>query len=271
VLRERQVIQEGGIPIGRANLWRAPRTEGDAQFVNVVADFLDGHETDELREAAWAALEARARELGAGVITSSCLDHAAARRAYLAERGYVLDRSGIISGLEIGAQRERFLDMARAAGARMAAAGIELTTLDRVDDRIREVYEVMVESEADIPTTAPIAHESFEQFSNHVAKPWTGKHRVWVALEGGRPLGLSWLAYHPTTGNVFTDMTGVARAARGRGVATALKLKTIEQALAAGVGTILTENDADNAPILKINRAFGYRPLREQLLYRKPA
>jgi GNAT superfamily N-acetyltransferase len=63
----------------------------------------------------------------------------------------------------------------------------------------------------------------------------------------------------------------VARAARGQGIATALKLKTIEQALAAGVETILTQNDADNAPILKINRAFGYQPLRQQLLYRRPA
>jgi GNAT superfamily N-acetyltransferase len=271
VLRERHVIQEGGIPIGTAGVWRAPRTEGEPQFVNVAADFVDGHETEELRDAAWEVIEARARELGAGVITSSCLDHEAARRAYLEARAYLLDRSGIISGLEIGAEPERFLEMTRAAEARMAAAGIELTTLDRVTDRIREVYEVMVESETDIPTTAPIAHESFEQFSEQVGKPWIGTPRMWVALESGRPVGLSWLSYHPTTGNVFTDMTGVARAARGRGVATALKLKTIEQALAAGVGTILTQNDADSAAILKINRAFGYRPLREQLLYRKPA
>jgi GNAT superfamily N-acetyltransferase len=116
----------------------------------------------------------------------------------------------------------------------------------------------------------PFVTQSFEQFARAVDRPWSGHHRVWVALQDGRPVGISWLTHSPVVGCVFTEMTGVARAARGRGVATALKLKTIEQALAAGVDTILTQNDADNAPILKINRGFGYRPLREQLLYRRP-
>lgn len=271
VLRERRMIQEGGIPIGRAALWRPPRAEGGPQFANVAADFLDGHETPELLGAAWDDLEARARELAAEVITTQCLDHESARRAFLEQRGYQLERAGIYSGLEIGAQRERFLELARAAEARMAAAGIELATLDSVADRLPQVYEVLVETESDIPTTVPFVTQSFEQFARAVDRPWTGHHRVWVALQGGRPVGISWLIYLPVVGSVFTEMTGVVRAARGRGVATALKLKTIEQALAAGVDTILTQNDADNAPILKVNRALGYQPLREHLLYRRPA
>jgi GNAT superfamily N-acetyltransferase len=272
VVRERRMIQEGGIPIGRAALSRTPRAEGRGpQFVDVVAGFLDGHEAPELLAAAWDDLEGRARALEAEVITTHCLDHEAVRRAFLERRGYLVDRAGIFSGLEIGVERERFLAMARAAEVRMATAGIQLTTLDSVADRLPEVYGVMVESESDIPSTVPISHPSLEQFARGLDRPWTGHYRVWVALEGGRPVGISWLAYYPIAGNVFTEMTGVARAARGKGVATALKLKTIEQALAAGVDTVLTQNDAGNAAILKINRALGYQPLREQLLYRRPA
>ncbi|HEY8642639.1 MAG TPA: GNAT family N-acetyltransferase [Candidatus Dormibacteraeota bacterium] len=271
VLRERSVIQEGGIPIGILGIWRPRREDAGQQFVDVGVDFLDGHDAAELRDAAWDVAEDRARELGAEVITTRCLDHEAAHRAYLAERGYLLDRAGIISGLDIGASRERFLAMAAEAEAKLRAAGIELTTLDRVDDRYRELYEVFVEALSDIPTTAPIVPESFEQFVKMLRKPWVGEGRVWIAVADGRPVGMSWLGHYPTTGNVFTEMTGVARAGRGQGIARALKLQTIAQALDSGVHLILTENDADNVPILKINRAFGYQPLREALWLRKPA
>jgi len=271
VLRERAVIQEGGIPIGTLGAWRPPTGDGARQFVDVGVNFLEGHDTPELRDAAWDLAEARARELGADAITTRCLDHEAARREYLAGRGYLLDRAGIISGLDIRSARERFLGMAVEADAAMGAAGVELTTADRLEGRQRELYEVFVEAEADIPTTLPIVPESFQRFVEMLGKPWVGEARVWVAVAGGRPVGLSWLAYYPTTGNVFTEMTGVARSARGRGIARALKLKTIAQALEAGVDEIITENDSENAPILKLNRAFGYQPMREVLLHRKPA
>ena len=270
VLRERRVIQEGGIPIGRAALELTPRGQGP-QFARIRADLLVGHHADDLMAAAWDDLEARARQLGAEVFTTRCQDHQADRRAFLEERGYRLDRSGIISGLDIGAQRERLLGMAAADEARLRGEGIELTTVDRVPDRLDDIYALFIETLSDIPTSAPIPHESQRQFERMLDRPWTGRNRVWVAIAGERPVGISWLGYYPTTGIVFTEMTGVARAGRGKGVGVALKLKTIEQALGLGIDTILTENDADNAPILKINRALGYQPLREALLYRRPA
>jgi hypothetical protein len=45
------------------------------------------------------------------------------------------------------------------------------------------------------------------------------------------------------------------------GVARALKLETIGQAIALGVSSIRTGNDAENAPILHINETLGYRPM----------
>jgi GNAT superfamily N-acetyltransferase len=161
--------------------------------------------------------------------------------------------------------------MAAEAESEMRKAAIELTTVDRLGGRYRELYEAFVEAESDIPSTVPIVHDSYERFVERLGKAWVGEHRVWVALKGERPVGMSWLAYYPTTGNVLTEMTGVVRSARGRGIARALKLKTIAQALDAGVDLILTRNDADNAPILKINRAFGYQPMRQVLIHRKPA
>ena len=98
-----------------------------------------------------------------------------------------------------------------------------------------------------IGTNAGINVTYDQQFVDKLGKPWVGEGRVWVALADGRPVGMSWLGYYPTTGSVFTEMTGVARAARGRGVARALKLRTIAQALEAGVGLILTEKGREIA------------------------
>jgi GNAT superfamily N-acetyltransferase len=57
---------------------------------------------------------------------------------------------------------------------------------------------------------------------------------------------------------VWTDWTGTARKVRGRGVARALKLETVMQAIALGTKRVRTENDGENAPILHLNEEMGY-------------
>jgi predicted GNAT superfamily acetyltransferase len=54
-------------------------------------------------------------------------------------------------------------------------------------------------------------------------------------------------------------MTGVARSARGRGVATALKSHQIAAASSAGLRELRTQNDVVNAPIRAVNARLGYR------------
>src|SRR5690348_12799392 len=130
VQRERSLILEGGIPVGILRVWAGPPAEGRPRFVDVGAGFLEGEERADLRDAAWDLAEERARDLGADVITSRCLDHETALREYLAGRGYLLDRAGFISGLRIGDQRERFQALAQESAEAQRAAGIELTTLD---------------------------------------------------------------------------------------------------------------------------------------------
>jgi GNAT superfamily N-acetyltransferase len=53
--------------------------------------------------------------------------------------------------------------------------------------------------------------------------------------------------------------TGMLRDYRGRGIAQALKVRTIMYAKQSGVSEILTENDSVNAPILAVNKKLGYK------------
>jgi GNAT superfamily N-acetyltransferase len=54
-------------------------------------------------------------------------------------------------------------------------------------------------------------------------------------------------------------MTGVARSARGRGVALALKQAQIAAARDAGWKYLRTLNDLGNAPMRRVNETLGYQ------------
>ena len=58
---------------------------------------------------------------------------------------------------------------------------------------------------------------------------------------------------------MINAFTGVIPEYRGRGIATALKVKTILHAREVGVSEILTQNDSENEPMLAINRKLGYQ------------
>ncbi|KPC92636.1 hypothetical protein ADL27_23995 [Streptomyces sp. NRRL F-6602] len=53
-------------------------------------------------------------------------------------------------------------------------------------------------------------------------------------------------------------MTGTLREYRGRGLASLAKTATLHKARAAGLREAFTGNDAENAPMLAVNRKFGY-------------
>jgi len=78
-----------------------------------------------------------------------------------------------------------------------------------------------------------------------------------VALDGER------IAAFTTTGKQgedrgYTWMTGTGRDYRGRGLATALKVKMLAAAKAAGLRAMLTTNDEPNKAMRGINAKLGY-------------
>jgi GNAT superfamily N-acetyltransferase len=110
----------------------------------------------------------------------------------------------------------------------------------------------------------------FQNWQLWFSKPALHRDRFWIALEGGRLVGLSVLLY-PKQGHVNTDFTGVAQNERGRGIARALKLETLAQAIELGVKAVRTVNDRENAPILHLNEDFGYEEVPGWLQLAKPA
>ena len=110
----------------------------------------------------------------------------------------------------------------------------------------------------DIPSTVPILTESIEDFERRMHGPDRRPDRTWIAVDGGRPVAMSYLRFPPVRGRVWTGYTASHPEYRGRGLARAVKLQSLSQAVELGVPIVGTDNDAENAAMLHINEKMGY-------------
>ena len=126
----------------------------------------------------------------------------------------------------------------------------------------RKLYLLSEVLNGDIPTSDVLSeHPSFEEFSKDFDRPeWDSQALVLAETEDGKWAGLSQIGFQAHTGIGWTFLTGVLPEHRGRGLASALKLRTIDAALARGCPLILTENHEDNAPMRAINQKLGFVP-----------
>ena len=208
--------------------------------------------------ALYAAIEGALRARGAVSLRASAREDAAACLAFLACRGFV----------EVGRAWESWLDVPsfdarQFAGAeeRVAAQGIRIGSLAERPTALRELYELYLHCERDAPSLDPRTPIGFEQFvGQYVDTPLAIPEATLLAFEGDRLVGLSVAQRHPSRPDVLDqDMTGVARACRGRGIAMALKLRVVAYARAHGARELRTTNSSTNQPMLRINEALGFR------------
>src|SRR5438874_2641380 len=131
---------------------------------------------------------------------------------------------------------------------------------DTDPDGYQQLYEMVIESEMDIPRTVPWRVLSFPEWQRFwLGNPGIREDLFWIACEGGRIVGTSVLDCPVTRGIPWTAFTGTLRSVRGRGIARALKYESMAQAIEAGYTRVRTNNDADNPPILRVNEEMGYR------------
>ena len=151
------------------------------------------------------------------------------------------------------------------APRRVAEAGIRITTLadEIASDRaaLERIYELDCDCGRDVPTTDPFTPLSFEDWRKEVLEsPSSTPDAFYLAVSPeGRYLGVSnlWRSLEDPT-FIWQGLTGVRREARGKGIAMALKLRTVEYARAHGIREIKTWNDQRNQPMLRINEAMGF-------------
>lgn len=177
------------------------------------------------------------------------------------DRGFAEDNRSWESRLDVAA-----FDPAPFAGAeaRALAAGVTFATMAELQARDpehrRKLYELDVEATRDEPHPEPPTTPSREAYDGWVFdSPSYLPEGNFVALDGERYVGMSTLrASAANPEELYVGFTGVLREHRGKGIAMALKLKTIAFARERGARTIKTWNDATNRPMLRINEALGF-------------
>jgi RimJ/RimL family protein N-acetyltransferase len=271
--RERFVLESRGRPVGFAFHAHVPWEEMPERFAFVGAFLAPADDTPERADAAWDLVEGRSRDDGARTFSVWAKETQASVIEALLRRGYKEERRGTLWELDIAANREKLAAMAEASRRRMREEGITILTLadDADPDAEPKLWRLVVDSVRDIPTTVPIVMPPFEQWRKWLSKPGVHRDRVWIARHGGEIVGVSVLSYPPVRGNVWTDYTGTAQSVRGRGVARALKLETVQQAVALGITRVRTGNDSENAPILHLNEEMGYKVIPAGIQFLKAA
>lgn len=187
--------------------------------------------------------------------------------AWAVRRGFSIFRRRTESVLDLhGWDGRRFADHL----AKVQAAGITLTTLGEGTDPelLRGLYELERATVPDIPSF-PGAFRSYETWHRELHLDFA--HTVYAAaLDGGRPVGCSILLLSHDGDSALTAYTGVLREYRGRGIALAVKLLTIEAALAHGVTQMRTNNDPDNPAMLAVNAKLGYYLIPGPWILKRP-
>jgi GNAT superfamily N-acetyltransferase len=143
--------------------------------------------------------------------------------------------------------------------------GITFTTLAEEHRQgqgsLRKIHELVQLIQADMPREADFTPLSYEDWDTYSLKnPQLLPDGYFLAKDGSNFVGMSDVHRIDSEPGVLNqDDTGVIREYRGRGIATALKLKVIDFGKKNGYRTIKTWNDSVNASMLAINNKLGFK------------
>jgi len=178
----------------------------------------------------------------------------------LEARGFSRERTEKVWELDLHINGPALVEKAAAARNYTDDEGIRLVTVSEWNDpaALLKLYELNERTVQDVPHSLPIVREQFEDFERRVHAPDRRSDRWWIAIDAARPVAMSFLKFPPVRGRVWTGFTCTDREYRGRGIARAVKLQSLAQAVELGVPLVCTDNDSENAPMLHINERLGY-------------
>ena len=146
--------------------------------------------------------------------------------------------------------------------------------IDTDSDVFRKWYDVLIETDADVPSSdAPTAPQYDIWLNNVQSSPKYDFNNFYIAVDETLPDK----PYVALTGatisdgdkrKLYTYLTGVVRSHRRQGIATAVKVRAIAHYRSQGYQIVSTENEERN-PMYDINMKLGFQPQPAWLEYKK--
>jgi GNAT superfamily N-acetyltransferase len=208
-------------------------------------------------ETVWRQASGAARAIGKSGLEVWTTTETPGVVAFLEPRGYVEVRRYVISELDVAGAPDP-----------PPPGSLTIATLAERPELAPELYEIARESYPDQPGRSEQVVGSFEAWrrwglDGHPPEAY------FIALEGTAVLGYGLIDIEDDVGH--HGFTAVARAARGRRVASAIKDAQIAWAKNRGLRALRTANEKRLEGMLALNRRHGYRPLYDEIVLRGPA
>lgn len=248
----------GGEVIGFGSVSQSPWLEPAMPFGNVVVQ--PDHQRRGIGRALLERVEATARDLAARTLLTYTQEDRPRAMRFLEAAGYEEYDREWRSTLNLGtfdpAQWADAVERVTSSGVRIASI-VELR--ETLPDWIERLYDLYSSVEEDVPTPLPVRSVPLAEFERRNLGRKLMPEGFLVALDGDEFVGLTEPQRVEEYDDVIAqDMTGVAAPARGRGIATALKVTAATWAKENGYRSIRTYNNRSNAPMLAINDKLGF-------------
>jgi GNAT superfamily N-acetyltransferase len=203
----------------------------------------------------WQQASEAARAIGKDGLEVWTTDETPQVVDYLEARGYEQVRHYVVSELDVD------------TAADPDPPAFPLTTFAERPDLAEELYTVACEAYPDQPGRSDNRMSPYEIWRSWGLDPHP-PGAYFIALEGDNVLGYGYLEVEGD--KAHHGFTAIKRAARGRGIAGAIKRAQIQWAKANGIRTIRTANELRLPQMLALNERHGYRPLYTEVVLRGP-
>lgn len=262
-VNERYVAEDPatGTIVGYAGIWHVAWAFDPHKFGSEVRVH-PSHQRRGIGSALWERLRGALRRYQAISVKTQVWEKMPEAIEFATRHGFREVMRAWESRLDVGAfdfvKFTPYLDLAR-------SSGVTITTLapERAKDpeNLKRIHAMEAEIAADVPRPPDETHTpiDFNMWLDYAVRgPWALNDAFFLAAVDGVYAGVSSL-FKPKTGDWLNQgLTGVRRQFRGRHIATALKVKTVEYARDHGIREIRTWNEINNAPMLAINVKFGF-------------
>jgi len=143
--------------------------------------------------------------------------------------------------------------------------GLGYTFTDLSSAQSRDLLKLVSETLMDEPTGVQRPEEEAYRLLN---SEWILRSASIVALYAGKPVAATFVQGFASKIAYFA-YTCVDRGHRGRGLAKAVKALALAELKRLGYVKVSSNNNAANEPMVRVNRALGFKVVREQLGYAK--
>lgn len=246
------VAEENEEIVGVAIMFRSAGSYHPQRF-QLSLGVLTGHKNRGIGTALYNTTENHLKTLDVLSVSSKVSEADHVGLDFAAKRGYVEEKRDFVSVLNLANfDPNNFPSI---------SPGVQIRSLADEDspELRRQWYNLWTKVREDVPRSDPPTPLSFEFFEEQViSEPDLVHTATLFAFVGNQMVGFT-AGFHDKGDNLFEQwLTGVDREFRGKHIALSLKVAQATEAKRLGIGTVKTDNDTRNAPMLAVNDRLGF-------------